>query len=82
MEAEANTVDLDAILYIKVPVPEFRNAPTWTRVAVANPWTPYAVVSQLVEDGSIFKDQIFSLKGEVIHSVKTFSIKSHQQYHI
>lgn len=48
----------------------------------ASCWMPYSMIFQPADDGSIYKSQIFASKCEVVHGVKTFSIKSHQQYFV
>lgn len=39
-------------------------------------------VSQLADNESLYEGHTFGTKGEVIDAIKTFSIKSHQQYYI
>lgn len=80
-EAEANTVDPDAVSHTEPPVREFEDASTWTGIAIANLLQPSEVMTQPTDDESIYEGQVFGLKGEVIHSVKTFS-RCHQQYYI
>lgn len=68
-EAEANVVDPDAISHME--------APAWSSKCVnvgmyCNGQPVYGMVSQLVDDGSIYKSYVFGLKGEVVHVVKTF----------
>lgn len=64
------------------PSSEFENASRWAGVAIANFWMPYAAGSQPIDDSSIFKGQIFGTKDDVVHAIKTFSIKTHQQYFV
>lgn len=66
---------------MEAPAPKLENASTWAGVAVANLWIP-VTVSQLAEDGSIHKSQIFGSKWEVVHAVKAFFVRSHQKYYI
>lgn len=81
-EVEVNIVDQEPGAYIEAPVAEFENASTWADTAVARLWLPFVVASQPTDDLSVYQGQIFGSKQEVVHAVKTFSIRSHHQYYV
>lgn len=80
--AEAAAVDPDSISYMEARTSEFENASAWADVAVASTWTPFAGVSQPADDGSIYEGQVSASKQDVVHAIKTWSIKTHQQYRV
>lgn len=51
-------------------------------IAVANTWNLFAGPSQPADDGSVYEGQIFVSKEDVVHAIKTWSIKTHQQYFV
>lgn len=81
-EVEVNVVDQEPGAYIEAPVAEFENASTWADTAVARLWRPFVVASPPTDDLSVYQGQIFGSKQEVVHAVKTFSIRSHHQYYV
>lgn len=81
-DSEANVVDLDSTACVEAPVPELKNESTWVGVTVASLWVLYVMVSQPVNDGSIYKGRIFVSTEEIMYAIKTFSTKLHQQYYV
>lgn len=67
---------------MEAPTSEFKNGSTWADVAVASTLTPFAGVYQLADDRSIYEGQVFASKKDVVHAIKTWSIKTHQQYYV
>lgn len=70
-KVKLNPADPDCRAYMEAPASKFEY--TWPSIADTSPWMPQASVSQPVDDGTKYKDQIFTFKDEVLHAVKTFS---------
>lgn len=75
-DPENNATDPDVVAYMEAPAPEFEDVVAWASITVANLWTTYGLPSQPTDDGSIYQGQVFCLKGEVAHAIKTFSSAS------
>lgn len=81
-DPEVKALDPNFVAYMEAPASELKNASTWAGVAIGSPWMPFPVVAKFAEDGSLYKSQIFRSKEEVVHAVKTFSLKTHQEYFV
>lgn len=71
-DAEAKAGEPGAITCMEAPNLEFKNMSTWVDIMIANPWAPYKMVSQPVEDVSTYKGHIFVQKGWSFTSLKHF----------
>lgn len=80
-QVEVNLGDQEPGSYIEAPVVEFGDASMWADTTVGCLWMPYVTASQPTNDGSPNQGQIFE-KREVVHAIKTFSRRSHQQYYV
>lgn len=74
-EVEVKAADPNTLIYGGTCT-RVKNAPTKHRIAVANPWTCYRMVSQPTDDRSTYKGQVFVSKEDVVYVVRTLSIKS------
>lgn len=81
-EVEASNRDQDPCSFLEAPVPKFENALTWADIAVKRLWMPYMTTSQSTDDRFLYQGQVFNSKEDVVHAIKTFYIRSHQQYYV
>lgn len=77
---KAKSADPNLTTYIEATTPDFENVEAYASTAVAKLRTPYDRANQPSHDGTLFASQIFGTKEEVVHVIKTFSIRFHQPY--